>query len=154
MEKEEITGSGELQAQSAQIGPAAPPHTYFGVAQALMPGVKLLACSSPIPAVSLALLCSHALECLLKAYLSGRGIDDEELRKGKIRHDLSALWDWASIEGLEIQKPKWVDSLSVVHKTPYHLRYATGIHGIVVPGPEPMSSDLTRLLGVVREQLK
>ena len=77
------------------IRPAGPPHTYFGVAQEMMPAVRLLANASP-PAspLALCLVAAHVLECLLKAYLSRDG-DDARLTKKAGRHDLNGLWKLA-----------------------------------------------------------
>ncbi len=72
---EPITGTGSLSAGLATIPPAGPPRTYFDVAQGLMPGAKVLAAASPVPASALTLLCGHVCECLLKAYLSHDGSD-------------------------------------------------------------------------------
>jgi hypothetical protein len=72
-----------------------------------------------------------------------------------VRHDLNALWSMAFDQDLQIQKdpPSWVACLSGLHKSPYHLRYSTGVHAIVTPAPEPMSSELAALLEIVRRQL-
>jgi hypothetical protein len=119
-----------------------------------MPGLKVLAVASPLPALALALVAAHILECLLKAYLSRDG-SDTELKKPDVRHDLNALWAMARAEGLRVQEspPSWVDRLSDLHKPPYYLRYSTGVHGIVLPGVEPMTSELGALLEIVRGQL-
>ena len=149
-----ITGTGSLTAQAASIAPAAPPHTYFGVAQSVMPGVKVLAAASPSPALALALVAAHVLECLLKAYLSRDG-SDAALKNRDVRHDLEALWARAFAQGLRVPEspPDWVTCLSGLHKSPFYLRYSTGVHGIVSPGPEPMTSELEGLLEIVRAQL-
>ena len=63
------------------IRPAGPPHTYFNVAQDMMPAVTLLATASPpVPPLALCLVAAHVLECLLKAYLS-KGGNDARLTK-------------------------------------------------------------------------
>jgi hypothetical protein len=120
-----------------------------------MPGVKVLAAASPPPALALALVAAHVLECLLKAYLS-RGGSDTGLKDENVRHDLNALWAKAFAQGLRVPEspPNWADCLSGLHKSPYYLRYSIGVHGIVSPGAEPMTSELAALLEVVREQLK
>jgi hypothetical protein len=150
-----ITGTGSLTSQSATIASAAPPHTYFGVAQSMMPGVKVLAVASPPSPLALALVAAHILECLLKAYLSRNG-SDAALMDPNVRHDLNALWPMAFVQGLRVPQspPSWVDCLSGLHKSPYYVRYSTGVHGIVSPGAEPMTSELAALVGIVREQLK
>ena len=131
--------------------------SLFGVAENLMPGVQLLGRSSVSASFSLAFLCAHALECLLKAYLSKAGLSDASLRNHDTRHDLNALWGSAASQGLRIQAtpPDWVTCLSRLHGRPsYFLRYATGVHAIASPGAEPMVSELLAILEVVREQLR
>ena len=138
----------------------APPDTVsssFGVAENLMPGVQLLGRSPVSASFALAFLCAHALECLLKAYLSKAGLSDASLRNHATRHNLNALWASAASQGLRIQAtpPDWVTCLSGLHGPPsYFLRYATGVHAIVSPGAEPMVSELLTILEVVREQLR
>jgi hypothetical protein len=151
---EPITGTASITLQPMTIAPAAPPHTYFGVAQSMMLGVKVLAAASPPPALALALVAAHVLECLLKAYLSREGSDDA-LRKTAVRHNLNRLWAMAFAQGLRVPEspPSWVDRLSGLHKWPYYLRYSTDVHGIVSPGAEPMTSGLAALLEIVRGQL-
>lgn len=152
---EPIIGSVSVTLQDDVIAPAAPPHTYFGVAQSMLPGVKALAAASPSSALAHALVAAHVLECLLKAYLSRHG-SDSEVKKPAIRHNLNALWAMAFAEGLGIQQspPAWVDCLSGLHGSPYYLRYSTGVHGIVSPGAEPMTSELADLLELVRRKLR
>lgn len=121
----------------------------------MMPGVKVLAATSPPPALALALVAAHVLECSLKAYLSRDG-SDAALKDPNVRHDLNALWALAFAQGLRISElpPNWADCLSGLHKSPYCLRYSTGVHGIVSPGPEPMASELAALLDAVGKQLR
>ena len=148
-----ITGTVSITNQPDTMRPALP-HTYFGVAQSMMPGVRVLATASPPPVLALDLVAAHVLECLLKAYLSRSG-SDVGFRDRNIRHNLKTLWEMAFAQGLRVPQsaPRWVDCLSGLHKNPYYLRYSTGVHGIVSPSVEPMTSELTALLEVVREQL-
>ena len=152
---EPITGTASITLQPVTIAPAAPPFTYFGVAQTMIPGVKVLAAASPLPALALALVAAHVLECLLKAYLSKDG-SDAVLKNPDVRHGLEALWAMAFAQGLRIAEspPDWVACLSALHKSPYYLRYSTGVHGIVSPGAEPMTSELAALVETVRAQLR
>lgn len=124
------------------IAPAAPPFTYLGVAQSMIVGVKVLANASPTPALALALVAAHVLECTLKAYLSRRGTD-AAVRVQKVRHNLNALWEMAYADGLSIPQapPSWLSTLSGLHNQPYYLRYSTGVHSIVSPSAEPMVSE-------------
>lgn len=135
--------------------PAGPPHTYQGIAYAMLPGVSILAAASPLPALPLAMVSAHVLECTLKAYLSRSG-DDKRLKDDvQVRHSLNALWSLAQTEGLEIksQPPQWVTCLSDLHKSPYYLRYSPGVHSISTPAPEPMTTELTALVEQVQRQL-
>lgn len=152
---EPITGSGALESGPASIGGANPPYTYLGIANAMLAGVRVLAAANPLPALPLALVAAHVLECALKAYLSRTG-DDTAVRKPDVRHDLTALWEMAFKDGLPITQscPTWVTLLSEIHGPPYFLRYSTGVHGIQSPGPEPMTSELASLVRLVGQQLK
>jgi len=132
-----------------------PPHTYMGVAHAMYMGVTALATMPSPPALPLALLAAHTLECGLKAYLSRNGDDTRVTRDSHLRHNLDELWALASDQGLEVPHapPPWVTCLSLVHNKPYHLRYSGGVHGISTPSPEPMTTELGALLGQVDRQL-
>lgn len=136
------------------IAPPTPPLAYFGIARSLMSGINLLAQNPAACGLALPMLCAHALECLLKAYLSRSG-EDRELRTKDVRHNISRLWAMAFSEGLEVSEkaPAWVDRLSEVHDAPYCLRYSTNVHGIVTPGVEPMVTELNALLVAVKKRL-
>lgn len=153
MTSKSITGSASITLGPMTIAPAGPPHTYFGVAQNLMSGVQILA-SAQSPGLALPLLCAHVLECILKAYIS-RGGSDSALKAPNIRHNLVALWRLANSQGLAVSSapPAWVARLGELHESPYYLRYSTGVHGIVSPGPQPMVSELAALLEQVRGHL-
>ena len=148
-----MKGNLLMTLQPASIPPPSPSLTYFEVAESLMLGVKALALT-PDAALALALVSGHALECLLKAYISRNGLDVGQ--NTVIRHNLKALWYMASAEGLQIpaSPPSWVDRLSSLHNAPYELRYSTWVHGVVLPDAEPMTAELIRLLNVVRENIK
>jgi hypothetical protein len=151
---EPITGRSSIILDDVVVRRPGPPETLLGVAEALMPGVTALAAFPPA-ALALALLCTHVLECLLKAYLSRHG-SDAEVKKPDLRHNLSALWARAFADGLQVQEtpPDWAECLSRLHNAPYHLRYSIGVHGIISPAAEPMASDLAALLETVREGLR
>lgn len=119
-----------------------------------MPGVKLLAQAPVRAGLALPLVAAHVLECLLKAYLSRDGSDDG-LKNPYVRHNLNALWSMAFVQGLRVSRdpPDWVGCLSGLHDKPYFLRYSTGVHGVVSPGVEPMTSELHALHEIVRGQL-
>lgn len=120
----------------------------------MLPGVKILAASVPLPALPLALVSAHALECALKAYLSRSG-EDSHVKQRDVRHNLNALWALAVADGLCITKqpPQWVDMLSKIHDTPYYLRYSTGVHIIGSPAAEPMATELSAVIDQVQRQL-
>ena len=149
------TVSGTMVLSPPTIAAPAPPHTYLGIAQGMMDGVRVLATASPLPSLALALVAAHTLECLLKAYLS-RSRSDTAVRGQQVRHDLEKLWTMACADGLRIQPtlPDWAKRLSDLHKSPYHLRYSAGVHGLVTPAPEPMTTELAQLAENVRAQLR
>ncbi len=136
------------------VAPPGPPRTYLGIANALVPGIRVLAESAPVPALPLTLLCAHALECVLKACLSRNG-DDSPVKQAKVRHNLNLLWVMAFEDGLEISQtpPSWADLLSNLHGWPYYLRYATGVPGLVLPPPREVVSGLLHMLDQVRAKI-
>ncbi len=140
--------------EDVRIAPAAPPYTYLGIARNMIGGVKILADASPTSSLALSLVAAHVLECTLKAYLSRDG-DDTVVRGPSVRHNLNALWGMAHADGLSIQQAPldWIDSLSRLHNSPYYLRYSTGVHGILSPSAEPMTSELSRLITLVQNSL-
>jgi hypothetical protein len=103
---------------------------------------------------------SQVAECALKASLS-RGGDDRRLRSKALRHNRDALWRLAISEGLansehlsiDAAPPSWLQRLSQLHDGPYYLRYSTGVHGLVTPAPEPMCTELERLVAAVEHQV-
>jgi len=132
--------------------PADPPDTYLGVAYGMIRGVRILSDAKPTSNLALSLVSAHVLECALKAYLSKDG-SDSAVRTPDVRHNLIALWRLAHKDGLNVPKQPfdWVNVLSHVHDCPYYLRYSTGVHGISVPGPEPMVTELETLLERVKK---
>ena len=142
-----------LTLPSLRILPPEPPHTYVGIAHAMLEGVKALAEAENPPALALALLAAHTLECTLKAYLSRSG-DDNRLKVRAVRHNLNALWSLAYAEGLSVPSnpPQWADTLSHLHNSPYYLRYSIGVHGIGSPAVEPMTTELQGILSQVLSQ--
>ena len=155
MELKPITGTVAVTNQPDFIAPAAPPQTYFGVAENLMPGVRVLA-KEPQCAIALCMLCAHVVECLLKAYASKALGSEAAVRKRDIQHNLDALWKLAISEGLRAapSPPEWVSHLRHLHDSPYFLRYSTEVHGIVLPATEPMVTELAALLELIRTQIR
>lgn len=150
-----VIGTLSVTLPAIRVEPAGPPHTYQGIAFAMLPGVRVLAAASPLPALPLAMVSAHVLECTLKAYLSRSG-DDRSVKANGVRHNLNALWSLAHSDGLQIQSqpPQWVACLSQLHDSPYFLRYSTGVHSISTPAPEPMTTELSALVEQVQRQLR
>ncbi len=121
-----------------------------------MPGVQLLAASGPELCVPLTLLAGQTLECLLKAYLSKQGTPESDLKQHAVRHNLVELWQRASQVGLPISAvpPQWVGCLSRLHNSPFYLRYPMGLNGLVLPGAQPMASELEALVEAVRQSVR
>lgn len=144
-----FTGSGSTSVPSPGSGGDKPPHTYLGVARSMLEGVTVLASAKAIPALNL--VAGHALECMLKAYLTRDGKDRWSLR----HHNLVRLWRKASCQGLRIASspPEWVVSLNKLHNKPYRLRYPEGIQGTVGPNIQAMTTELASVLETVRAQL-
>lgn len=149
-----VTASVAITLEPLRVHPPAPPYTYLGIAENFLPGIRSLACATPSAPLPLAMLCAHALECILKAYLSRSG-DDACVRKKDLRHNISGLWSLAYSEGLLVEQipPDWARCLGQLHDSPYHLRYSTGVHGMSTPASEPMVTALGWLLEQVRAQL-
>lgn len=146
--------SFSLRFPDVRLLPPAPPYTYLGVAHNMIAGVRVLADATPTPNLALALVAAHVLECTLKAYLS-RGGSDSLVVAHDIRHNLCSLWSLSHIHGLGIPAaiPSWATALGQVHGAPYYLRYSTGVHGISLPGPEPMATELKSLLDLVQASI-
>jgi len=134
--------------------PPSPPYTYLGVAFGMYTGVVALAAQSGVSSLPLALVAAHTLECALKAYLSRDG-NDRAVKAPHIRHNLGELWVLARQQGLDVpvDLPQWVACLSPVHDKPHFLRYSTGVHGVSLPGSEPMTTELGQVLTKVSQQL-
>lgn len=151
-----ITGSLNVTLDPVTVAPVTLPQAFFGAAEALMPGVRLLAAAGPEACVPLTLLAGQTLECLLKAYLSKQGAPESDLRQPDVRHNLKELWQRASQSGLPVAlvPPQWVECLSGLHNSPYYLRYPKGLNGLVLPGTQPMASELETLLEAVRQGIR
>ena len=95
-------------------------------------------------------LVAHALECALKAFLSRDG-DDARLRQPDIRHNLTELWTLSGSEGLTLESPvpDWVERLGSLYGAPYHLRYATGVNGLVMPNSDVVVAGARYVIDLV-----
>jgi HEPN domain-containing protein len=147
-----ITGTFNITLESVTI--SAPPHeAFFSAAEQLIRGVVVLA-AEPNVDVAHSFLAGQALECLLKAYLSKNGTSLGELRS--IRHDIENLWEKSNQGGLSIasELPQWAQCLNRLHKAPYNLRYPIGLNGLVLPGAQPMTSELEVLLTTVQQAIR
>jgi hypothetical protein len=149
-------GSLQITLDPITVAPVTPAGAYLGIAQALLPGAKLLATGTPTSAIALTLVSGHLLECSLKAFLSSRGVTEAELKKPSLRHNVSELWRRAAALGLPIASapPPSVECLNGLHDAPFHLRYPMGFHGLVLPGTEPMLSQLEAVLLLVQQGLQ
>jgi hypothetical protein len=132
------------------VAPPGPPRTYFGVAEGLMPGIRILGTSSPEGALALTLLCGHTLECILKAYLSRDG-KDARVRRNGVQHNLRELWLMARGDGLDLAEaiPPWLEILSNLHGAPFFLRYSTEINALHLPPQTEMLAGVSRLFDAV-----
>jgi len=150
-------GTATVHLDPVTVAPVTPPHAYLGVAESLMPGIRMLAeAERRNVAVPLTNLCGQALECMLKAYLAKNGTPEGELKKHTLRHDLKALWLLANQNGLltaVIPPPAWLERLSQLHNGPFVLRYPMGLNGLLLPGTQPMLSDLEVILADVRSHV-
>jgi hypothetical protein len=139
-----------VQLEGVSVAKPAPPETYLGVAESMIAGVNVLA-KHGSAGLALPLVAAHTLECALKAYLSRDG-RDARLKQPALRHHIEELWKLARTEGLPIgDVPDWAANLSRIHDKPYYVRYSTGIHGIVTPAPEPMATELSAIIGTIRQ---
>ena len=150
-----IVGQAAIYEASDSIIAPGPPDTYLGVAGHLLRDVKIFGEAVPPPGIGLPILCAHALECTLKAYLSRDG-DEARVRARDVQHNLAKLWNMASEDGLRIPRepPEWVSQLGTLHDRPYHLRYSTRVNGIVSPVPALMTVGLAELLDLVHDQVQ
>jgi hypothetical protein len=151
---EERVGTAAITAGAYTVMTPQPPYTYLGVAEGLLPGITVLSAAGSPVALANALLCAHALECLLKAACT-RTLGESALKGNDVRHNLTALWDHAVAAGvpLPVPAPSWLARISPLHDAPYHLRYSKGVNGIVLPPMEPMVSDIKHAAVLVRASM-
>lgn len=151
-----IVGTINIVQAPNVIGGSSPPHTYLGMSRQMLHGVRPLADAGSEASIPLAFVVAQAAECALKAYLSRTG-DDKRLKAPALRHDLKALWELAESEGLQWPggcAPDWLLHLSGVHGGPsYFIRYATGVNGLVLPGAQPMATEIASLVDHVAKRL-
>jgi len=128
-----------------------PSKSYMAAARYLFYGVKFLCQGGHEVVNACAHLAGQSLECLLKAYLSKKGIGVNTLKRKPYRHDLKKLWEEAVDNGLEVSKqpPVWCLILNQTHNEPYYLRYPIGINGFSVPACSQMLDELSKLIDQV-----
>ena len=102
------------------VAPVAPHEAFLSVAVGLISGAMVLAAASQSESSpAFALVSGQLLECSLKAFLSKRGLTEEELKKD-FGHDLLKLWAEAVTKGLPFTTPpKWVETLDRLHDAPW-----------------------------------
>jgi hypothetical protein len=149
-----VTGSLNVTLGPVTVARVTPTDAYFGIAESLMPGARVLGAATGVPGTALTLVAGHILECLLKAVLAKSGTPEKELKK--VRHNLEELWRLCVAQGNlpTADVPAWAKRLSDLHGAPYHLRYPVGLNGLVLPGVHPMLAQLEKLLEVVRGKLR
>ncbi len=150
-----ITGSLDVTLGAVSVAPVTLTEVFFGIAESLMPAARLLAASPEVPGTALTLISGHILECLLKAFLSKNGVSGDELKK-KLGHNLRELWERSVGLGCPDNPafPPWAERLNAVCGKKARLRYPEGLHGLVLPGAQPMTAELGGLLEVVRKAIR
>ena len=138
-----------MQAGNASISSVTEAVAFFTAARGFNAGVQVLAAKDGVE-LARSLLAAQALECVLKSYLSHAGVSESTLRRS-IGHNLEELWRKAVAEGAPIQEQPsaWCKSLNELHDSPYRLRYPMGLHGLVLPGINPMVSELQVIVSSV-----
>ncbi len=134
------------------VGPVRPQDSYFGVANSILPAVNLLALSDAPVSIPLSILTAHALECLLKAAIVKTTRNESELSQSPLRHNLMKLWERAVACNLDLPSVPydWVETLSRLHDSPYVLRFAPKVMGIVTPNSKAMGTGLQYIFDVVQ----
>ncbi|HPQ24168.1 MAG TPA: hypothetical protein PLY75_04470 [Gammaproteobacteria bacterium] len=136
-----------MQASDAQIGTVPDSVAYFSVAKRLNVGVQALLKNTEAN-LSRSFLAAQALECVLKAFLTHQGIEEKKLKHHDVRHNLEELWVLAASHGanLAAEPAPWCRRLNELHDKPYYFRYPMKLHGVVMPGPEPMASEMQEVI--------
>lgn len=150
-------GSASLTLPMLTMNPPSETDSFLAVASNLLPGAELLCTVKEVPPHPVAFLCCHVLECTLKAALilrfgSWTHVGNWKLKREKSGHDLRLLWRLVeqNFLHLPIRRPAWLSTLSKMHKAPYHLRYAPGLHAMTFP----KLSDIPRELRILLEWIQ
>jgi hypothetical protein len=125
--------------------------SYLTAARRLCSGVEVLAKGTAASALACSLLAARALECALKAYLSGIGFTINRLTHPPFGDNLENLWIEAATRGLNVpaRPPKWCSILNQEHGVEFPFRNPAGLHGMQFPALLPMASDLMELVAAV-----
>jgi len=103
-------------------------NAFLIVARTLFPAVKALTGLNIHPRGH-ALLAAHSLECILKALLLCKGVNETEIYNFKVRHNLECMWRMAFDYSKDTKIPVWVYYLSIIHNSPYYGRYQQDNNG-------------------------
>jgi len=147
-----VTGTSHVTI-GIKSGPATATESFFGIAQGLMPGVQALL-TAKNSAIPLVFISCHVTECLLKSYLTTKGVTDKALRSPRVRHNLEELWRMCVTQGLPVDPtpPPWVTELNGLHDGPaFLLRYPMGINGFSFSPLAPIVQSIELLLETVRQ---
>lgn len=143
---------------------------YMASARGLLPSLQFLATSSSEHSRALALVGGFLVECVLKAFLSHKGVTEKDLRNFPRGHDLEALWAEAVKCGLSIDPtpPSWCVVLNCLHfgnkvvnenkekedRVFFQLRYQSKVHGLSFPVTKDMLSGVRSVFDAVQQALK
>lgn len=143
---------------------------YMASARGLLPSLQLLATSSSEHSRALALVSGVLVECVLKAFLSHKGVTEKELKTFPRGHDLEALWAEAVTSGLPIDlpPPSWCVVLNCLHfgnkvhnenkekedRIFFQLRYQSKAHGLSFPVTRDMLSGVRSVFDAVEQALR
>lgn len=139
-----------------------PSESFLAVAEELLKGAVILDKELRPPLRPVALLCGHALECILKAYLVRDG-DPVLVKRLRIMmgHKIALCWEEAARDGFDIEQPTpdWVLRLAALHQAPYVLRYGRGakeqgLHGLSFPVLKGMPQRLQSMAETVHGHLR
>ena len=124
---------------------------YLTAARRLCSGVEALAKGTGATGLAYSFLAAHALECALKAYLSGIGFTINRLTHAPLGHDLENLWIEAATRGLTIpaRPPHWCSILNQEHGVEFAFRQPAGLHGSQLPALIAMALNLAEIVSVI-----
>lgn len=138
-----------------RFGQPADVQNYIAASRRLCFGAAVLAKGSAASDLVCSLLAAQALECALKAYLSGVGFTINRLSHAPFGDDLEKLWIEAATRGLSVpaRPPKWCSILNQQHGVEFPFRLSMGLPGTRLPSLLPMASDLAELVATVSKSV-